>query len=240
MNFLETYTKEVCARISEVAAETDNIREAAKILLETEKHGGKIFVFGTGHSYMTGQDIYCRAGGYAKVHPICEIELTTLTHPTKSTRLERTADYADTLDEIYEIHNGDVLIVVSNSGRNSLVAEYALRAKNKGARIIAITSLEHSRTVSSRHPSGLRLFEIADAVLDNHAPYGDATTQIGTDTKMGPVSTITSSFIAHCLMGCLVELMKQEGMVAPVFKSANMDGADEYNKELFDLYVFNK
>ena len=64
MNFLETYKKEVCDRINEAAAESESILEAAKILLEAEKHGGKIFVFGTGHSYMIGQDIYCRAGGY--------------------------------------------------------------------------------------------------------------------------------------------------------------------------------
>jgi hypothetical protein len=39
--------------------------------------------------------------------------------------------------------------------------------------VVAITSLEHSRAVASRHPSGLRLFAVATLCLDTLAPYGD-------------------------------------------------------------------
>lgn len=237
MAFIDTYFKEVEQRFALMKEETEAIEQAAELLLEAEKGKHTIYTFGSGHSHMIGQDIYARAGGYAKVYPINEIEMTLATHPTKSTTLERTASYADVLDAIYTVEKGDVLIVTSNSGRNPLVIEYTMRARKKGAKIIAITSLSHSKTIASRHESGLRLFELADVVLDNHAPYGDATTPIDDTCSMGPVSTLTGCFLAQCVMGRFVELLKEHGMDAPVFASSNMDGADERNRELFQRYV---
>ena len=232
MAFIDTYFKEVEQRFAVMKQEREPLEQAARLLFEAEKEHHTIYTFGSGHSHMIGQDIYARAGGYAKVYPINEIEMTLATHPTKST-----ASYADVLDAIYTIEAGDVLLVTSNSGRNPLVIEYTMRAREKGARIIVITSLSHSKTIASRHESGLRLFELADVILDNHAPYGDATTPIDEATSMGPVSTLTGCFLAQCVMGRFVELLKEHGMEAPVFASSNMDGADERNRELFDKYV---
>lgn len=237
MAFIDTYFKEVEQRFAVMKQEREPLEQAARLLFEAEKEHHTIYTFGSGHSHMIGQDIYARAGGYAKVYPINEIEMTLATHPTKSTTLERTASYADVLDAIYTIEAGDVLLVTSNSGRNPLVIEYTMRAREKGARIIVITSLSHSKTIASRHESGLRLFELADVILDNHAPYGDATTPIDEATSMGPVSTLTGCFLAQCVMGRFVELLKEHGMEASVFASSNMDGADERNRELFDKYV---
>lgn len=237
MTFLDTYFHEIESRISCIKQQRSLIEKAAELLFEAEKQYHKIYTFGTGHSHMIGQDLYARAGGYAKIYPICEIEMTLATHPTKSTTLERTSAYADVLDTLYSIEEGDVLLVTSNSGRNSLLIEYVLRAKKKGAKIIAITSLTHSKTIASRHESGLRLFELADVVLDNYAPYGDATTSIKDDVCMGPVSTITGCFLAQSVVGRFVELLIEHGIDAPVFVSSNTDGADERNKELFDKYV---
>lgn len=237
MAFIDTYFKEVEQRFAVMKQEREPLEQAARLLFEAEKEHHTIYTFGSGHSHMIGQDIYARAGGYAKVYPINEIEMTLATHPTKSTTLERTASYADVLDAIYTIEAGDVLLVTSNSGRNPLVIEYTMRAREKGARIIVITSLSHSKTIASRHESGLRLFELADVILDNHAPYGDATTPIDEATSMGPVSTLTGCFLAQCVMGRFVELLKEHGMEAPVFASSNMDDADERNRELFDKYV---
>lgn len=237
MTFLDTYFHEIESRISCIKQQRSLIEKAAELLFEAEKQYHKIYTFGTGHSHMIGQDLYARAGGYAKIYPICEIEMTLATHPTKSTTLERTSAYADVLDTLYSIEEGDVLLVTSNSGRNSLLIEYVLRAKKKGAKIIAITSLTHSKTIASRHESGLRLFELADVVLDNYAPYGDATTSIKDDVRLGPVSTITGCFLAQSVVGRFVELLIEHGIDAPVFVSSNTDGADERNKELFDKYV---
>lgn len=239
--FTNTYYKEVLSRIQDIHEhDEEKIMKAAQLLYDAECQGHKIYTFGTGHSHMIGQDIYARAGGYAKIYPILEIELTLLTHPTKSTHIERTADYADILETLYDVKGGDVVIATSNSGRNALVIEYLSRLKKRGVKIIAITSLTHSQTIKSRHVSGLRLFELGDVVLDNRAPYGDATTSITDTIKMGPVSTMTSCYLAQLIVGAFVEKLVANGKDAPVFRSSNMDGADAYNQALFDHYVIKK
>lgn len=238
MSFIEQYHTFVHDTLQKVHEQNEKAMEqAALIMAQAEKSNHRIYTFGTGHSHMIGQDLYARAGGYAKFYPIVEIELTLATHPTKSTQIERHASYADILDELYTIEEGDVMIVTSNSGRNALVVEYTMRARQRGAHIIAITSLTHSKTITSRHESGLRLFELADVVLDNMAPYGDAGVDIDDEIRMGPISTITGCYLVQCVAGRFVELLKEADMDAPVFRSSNMDGADAYNRELFDRWI---
>ncbi len=218
----------------------EHIQEAADLLYQTQCNNHTIYTFGTGHSHMIGQDLYARAGGYAKIYPIDEIELSLATHPTKSTQIERMAEYANVLEHLYDVRYGDVVIVTSNSGRNALVIEYVLRLRKKGVKIIAITSLKHSQNTESRHKSKKRLFELADIVLDNQAPLGDAGVAIDENITMGPVSTITGCFLSQCMIGSMVEKLKENGMAAPVFRSSNTDGADAYNQALFDTYILKK
>lgn len=241
MSFVNEYhhfvmtTLETCFQRNEAA-----IHEAAKLLYDCEVSGGRIYTFGSGHSHMIGQDLYGRAGGYAKIYPILEGEMTLLTHPVKSTKLERIPAYADVLENIYDVKAGDVIIAASNSGRNGMVIEYLSRMKAKGVKIIGITSLEHSKTVTSRHESGLRLFELSDVVLDNMAPHGDAGVALSDAIKMGPLSTLSGCYLSQFIIGEMVELLLKDGKDAPVFRSSNIDGADEYNQNLFDQYVIKK
>lgn len=239
--FQETYYQFIQNSMAKAYEENkEAIEQAAKMLYETEVSGHRIYTFGTGHSHMIGEDLYGRAGGYAKIYPIMEIEMTLLTHPTKSTKLERTPGYADVLDVLYELHEGDAIIAASNSGRNPLVVEYIMRAKEKGVKIIAVTSLEHSKASASRHESGKRLFELADIVLNNMAPLGDAGVAIGGEVAMGPISTISGCFLAQCVIGRMVELLQENRKETPVFWSSNKDGGDEANKELFEKYAIKK
>lgn len=241
MNFSDQYYNYVCSNLEMTYTKNkEALLKGAQLLYENQINDHKIYTFGTGHSHMLGQDIYARAGGYAKVYPIVEIELTLATHPTKSTQIERSLEYASILEHLYDVKEGDVVIAASNSGRNSLVIEYLSRLKDKGVKIIAITSLEHSKTISSRHPSGKRLFELADIVLDNMAAYGDAGVPLNDTIKMGPTSTLTGCFLSQCLMGNLVELLLENKQEAPVFLSSNTDGADTYNQMLFDTYLGGK
>lgn len=238
MTFQERYHAYVNETLSAVWNDNQKeIEQAAHILYDAECGGHCIYTFGTGHSHMLGQDIYARAGGFAKIKPIVEIELTLATHPTKSTQIERLAGYADVLEQLYHVKEKDVIIAASNSGRNALVIEYLLRMKQKGARIVAITSLCHSQKVKSRHENGKKLCDIADVVLDNKAPYGDAGIALNKTVSMGPVSTLSGCFLSQCIVGRMAELLIQDGRDVPVFRSSNADGADEYNQELFDRYV---
>ncbi len=156
----------------------------------------KVYFFGTGHSYIVGQEVFARAGGYAGFIPILENELG-MNHAFKSTLIERTTEYADVLLELYPFKKGDVIVMTSNSGRNALLIELSLRLKEMGVSIIAITALEASKNNISRHKSGLRLFELADVVLDNRSVYGDASLSHNDEIKTGPTSTIMSCFISR-------------------------------------------
>lgn len=239
MGFLESYNDFIQTNMEKVFSENrEAIEQAAQLLFEADTKGHRIYTFGTGHSHMVGQDSYGRAGGFAKIYPILEVELTLATHPVKSTYIERTIEYADVLENMYDVQAGDVVIATSNSGRNKLVIEYISRLKEKGIKVIVITSLKHSKTIESRHPSGKRLFELGDVVLDNFAPYGDAGVAIDELTRMGPISTMSGCFLSHSVIGRFVEMLRQQGLEAPVFRSSNMDGADEYNRKLFDTYFF--
>ena len=102
MDFITHYAEALLSRLQAISQEDgEKIRAAATLLFNADIGGHKIYTFGTGHSHMIGQDIYARAGGFAKIYPILEPELTLVTHPTKSTHIERTAAYADILEQVY-------------------------------------------------------------------------------------------------------------------------------------------
>jgi len=105
-------------------------------------------------------------------------------------------------------------------------------ARQHSHRVIAVTSLEHTARVSPLHPSGQRLADVADVVIDNLAPYGDATLATGLDARVGAVSSITAAYIAQLLTIGVARTLAQRGGQAPVYLSANIPGGDEHNTEL--------
>lgn len=218
-----------------ITEEKAAIQSASNLITSSVEQGNKIYFFGTGHSYIVGQEIFARAGGYAQFIPILENELG-MNHAFKSTLIERTASYADVLMGLYSFQKGDVIVMTSNSGRNALLIELGLRLKKIGVKIIGITALTASKNSTSRHKSGLRLYEIADVVLDNRSVYGDASITHSDKVKTGPTSTIMSCFIAQLLVSDFVQQEVDKGIDVPVFRSSNIDGGDEYNEKLFEKY----
>lgn len=215
----------------------NNIEEAAKLVAQSCEQGGRFYVFGSGHSHMVAEEIYIRAGGLAFVKAILPPELMLHEMPNKSTWLERLDGYSKAILDLYKVDDKDTLMIISNSGRNNVPVEMAIEAKARGAKVIALTSMKHSSQVTSRHPSGKRLFECADVVLDNCADKGDANFWIeGFDVPTGPTSDATGIAIAQALIATTIDRLVKDGMQPPVFKSSNVDGADDYNNELFDKY----
>lgn len=236
MNRMQEYQNMVSESMKYVVTEEKNVIEkAAQLMSKSVQKEHKIYFFGTGHSYIIGQEVFARAGGYAGFISILENELG-MNHAFKSTLIERTVEYADVLMNLYHFEKGDTIIMTSNSGRNALLIEMALRLKERGVNIIAITALDASKNSMSRHKSKLRLFEIADLVLDNCSVYGDAGITHTKEIKTGPTSTIMSCFIAQLLVSAFVQVEVELGVDVPVFRSSNVDHGDEYNEKLFDLY----
>lgn len=145
----------------------EQLEEAADMILDTLKAGKMVYTFGTGHGHLLALEIFYRAGGMAKVCPVLDEKLMLHISAAGSTQEERKEEWVDELLRRYPMGAGDTLLIFSNSGRNAVPVGLAVEARKRGTRVIALTSLQHSSSVSSRSPRGLRLFEAADLVLDN-------------------------------------------------------------------------
>lgn len=214
----------------------DLVNEAAELIVEAYKAHKRFMVIGSGHSHMIAEEFYARAGGLAYVTPILQTELTLNDHPLKSTMIERTESMARVYFDLYHMEKGDVLLVCSNSGRNAMPIELARMAKENGLTVIAFTNVSQTKKISSRHSMGKNLNEYAHVVIDNCGAYGDAGFDIGNGIKMGSSSTIVGAFMAESLSILVATKIKALGLELPVFRSSNLDGADDHNKQLMDRY----
>jgi len=215
-----------------------NIEAAAERISQAIIEGHNLYAFGCSHSSLPVQDIFYRAGGLMLVNPIFGPGLTLdVRPPTFTSSMERLEGYGELLLERVPIKEGDVLIVVSVSGRNAVPIEMARAAKERGVIVIAVTSMEYTTQVSSRHSSGKKMYEFADIVLDNQAPRGDAILELaGVPQKFCPVSGITSTAILHALMAETVEKLVAKGFTPPVYLAANVEGGQEWNARLLKEY----
>lgn len=191
-----------------------------------------LFVFGTGHSHMLAEELFYRAGGLARVIPILDEPLMLHQSATRSTEVERQTGYADQILGRYPLGIGDVLIVASNSGRNAVPIELAQGARAKGARVVGLTSLQQTHAWPSRHPTGLRLKDVCDLVLDNGCGDGDAGTAVeGLEQKMGPTSSVIGVLLMNLIAIQAAHLAAAEGHEVDVFVSSNTRG-DGHNARL--------
>jgi len=236
------FANEVSQRLERlVALAGDGGLEAAiGLMTKAIEAGAVIQAFGTGHSEAFAMEIAGRAGGLIPTNKIALRDLVLHGSMTADalggSSLERNPEVVAELWEISPIHPGDAFVIASNSGVNGSVVGMALLAKEKGHDVIAVTSLEHTAQVQPKHPSGLRLSEVADVVIDNLAPYGDATLDMPGGVSVGSVSSITSAFIAQLLTIGVAERMNGDGRVPPLYVSANVPGGDEHNRALERKY----
>lgn len=226
-------------RLSALAAD-GGLDAAIGIMTRAIEAGAVIQAFGTGHSEAFAMEIAGRAGGLIPTNKITLRDLvlrgSLAVDALGGSSLERNPDIVANLWEISPIQPGDVFVIASNSGVNGSIVGLALLAKDRGHDVIAVTSLQHTVEVRPKHPSGLRLSEVADVVIDNLAPYGDATLALPGGVAVGSVSSITSAFIAQLLTIGVAERMRADGHEPPLYLSANIPGGDEHNHALEKKY----
>lgn len=186
-----------------------------------------IYAFGSGHSHALAEEVFYRAGGLARVVPILDENLMVHLNASASTDWERKEGYAKQVVARYSMAAGDLLFIISNSGRNPVPVEMAMEAKARGSRVIAISSAQYVAKVSSRHSSGKKLTDIADMIIDNCGPAGDAVVTIeGLPQKIGPTSTISSAFILHAIFVEAAARVVAAGGRPEVWGSANTDSTN--------------
>ena len=221
----EIYIEEARRALNRLASEeAASIRAAATAVADALEAGGVLHVFGTGHSHLLAEEAFYRAGGLAAINPILDRRLMFFDGVMASTYAERETGYAARILKQEDVRAGDVAIVASNSGRNAVSIEMAVELQARGVKVIAITSLTHSRAVPSRDALGRRLFEIADIVIDTGTPAGDASIEVpDTALRMGPLSTVVGAAIVHAIQIEAATVLVKRGEKPLVLSSANLE-----------------
>jgi len=197
-----------------------------------------IFVFGASHASIIAQELTYRTGGLVTINPILPPSLMLNVRPiTHTSAMERLEGYGVQIMNSSPMKSGDVLLIHSVSGRNSVAIDLALEAKKNGIYIICLTNLSYSHQVSSRHSSGKRLFECSDIIIDNCGDFEDSSMDIsGLNQKVAPTSTVIGATIVNMMVIQVVEKMIASGIEPPVFHSANVDGGDDFNAKILEKY----
>jgi len=227
--------------ILETAIQTQeqNILQLAQWMTETIANDHLIYVFGAGHAGIIAEEMCYRAGSLVPTNAIFAPGLTLNTRPlTLETKLERLPGFAALIFEESGMQAGDLLVIHSNSGRNTVAIEMAETAKRYGVRVAALTSVAHSQSVSSRHPHGQKLMDVADLVIDNCGVPGDAVVAFkGFDQKSGATSTVVGAALMNAAICESVQLLVDQGLTPPVFRSANLDDSDAHNQKWMSHYA---
>jgi len=220
------------------------VREAASIAaavasaVATIRSGGLIHAGGTGHSTLLALESFYRAGGLAAASPIWGIDLFPPFAARASTQEERDPVQGRAAIERAGVRDGDTVFIASQSGINGAPVEMALASAERGATVVAISSRLHAAKVKSRHTSGKHLFDAASIVIDTGAPYGDALLERGEGkAAYAPVSSLLTIAVWSLVLEGVVEILDAAGETAPIWKSSNAPGGDEWNEGMLAAYA---
>jgi uncharacterized phosphosugar-binding protein len=226
------YIKKAIQQIEKIACtQNESLHQAAQLCAKAIVKDTIIHTFGTGHSQLIGMELFTRASGLVNVNAIMDDLVMLSSGARRAASVERINGLADIVWEKYCIQPEDLMIIISNSGRNAMPVEMAMRARKEGLTIIAITSMEQSGKYPSRHASGKKLYEMADIVIDNCVPSGDGLMEVD-NNLVGPASSLSGITIVNAIITEAMKLAVKEGAKLPVYQSQNIDG---YNNE--ELYI---
>lgn len=221
-----TVIEELLKEVEET--QKDNISAAAKLVAQSIMDGGILQAFGSGHSLAAAIEITGRAGGLIPAKCIKE--------PSQGA-YESIEGVGTSFCKKLDVRKEDVIVLISNSGRNPLPIEIAIHCRNVGAKVIVVTSLEASKQLSSKHSSGKNLWEFADVVLDNRVQFGDSSIEVpGLPVKVCGTSSVAAAVMENAMILEAIEIMLEKGYTPPVFMSQNVDGGPEFNEKYTKKY----
>jgi len=217
-----------------------NVDDAVDLIAGSMLAGGVLQAFGTGHSRIVVHEMSGRAGGLLPVNLVRISDLTTygdldpkeLLDPT----LERNPGFAQSVYDLIGAKPEDPFLIVSNSGINGSVVEMAKLVKERGHKLVVITSLQHSSQVDTRAASG-KLFEFGDVVIDSGAPAGDAALELEDGTRTGAISNLAGVIIVQLLTEGICRRYIAAGERPPVYRSMNLPDGDTVNKAFEAQYA---
>ncbi len=219
------------------SSQMGSIQKAADIIADAISCGGIAYCSEIGHANQ--HDFLNRAGGLAAVQAFSYSFASNAAHPTCQTDSRKPGDDQDL--EIVRfavdhspLKDGDVMLLGSVSGKNRAPVELAMACREKGLKVVGFTSLTYTAQVESLHPSGKKLCDVCDVVIDNGAPYGDASVAIdGWDRNCCPISGASCIIAGWMLWESVIRLLNERGQDPTVFMSVNRAGGmEQYQKDV--------
>lgn len=222
------------------STQMDAIERAAELCTQTIAGDGLVHLFGTGHSRIFVEEMFPRHGSFPGFHPIVELSLTyhNLVVGSNGQRqamfLEHVEGFGQVILRNFVFSAPDCFLLFSNSGINEVVVDVALEARRLNLPIIAVVSMEHCTASAALHSSGRKLTDIADIIIDNCTPAGDALVRIpNLEDPVGPGSTIGAAAVTNALKCRIAEKLTIIGKPPIILTSGYFIG-NEASKKRFD------
>jgi uncharacterized phosphosugar-binding protein len=219
--------------------EGESITAAGSLLADAVVDGGRLFAFGAGHSSLAAQDVVYRAGGLALMNLLAVpgVVGVDVMPATLGSALERVDGLASAVLDTSPLRAGDVLVIISLSGRNALPVEMATNARARGVRVIGVTSVAYASETTSRNASGTFLKDHCDVVLDSKIAVGDAELTLDTvPAPFAPASTVVTSALLQAVMAETAAALAARGVEPPLLRSGNVDGGHDWNNRVMEEY----
>jgi uncharacterized phosphosugar-binding protein len=206
------------------------IEAAADRVATAIADGGRVWVAATSHVLHT--ELYLRAGGLAAVHPLGET-------PDLATPMLRLSDDVLRGDGSFRPAAGDVALIGTNAGTDAGTVQVAMAARAAGCTVIGLTCVAYERwgDVVMEHPSGARLVDLADIVIDIGGAIGDGIVDLpGVDTAVGPTSGVALCAAAWAILVGAAERLVERGLIPVVYRSVQIAGAEALFHERMARY----
>ena len=244
---LSQYLRAVRSALDAIeATQLGAVREASARFARSILDGRLVHVFGTGHSRMAVEEMFPRYGSFPGFHPIVELSMTYhnpvvgANGQRQAMFLENVQGFGPVLWRNFAVSPDDCLLAISTSGCNAVTIDVALEARRLGLFVVALTSLAHAGVSTSKHESGKKLFEVADLILDQHAPAGDSAVWIdGLETPVAPISSVSGCTIINLVKADVARRLTEAGAPPRVLTAAchlGQDRARTLFEETYDDY----
>lgn len=243
MTAAETYLNRVGEIIATIRqTQNEKIEAAAKAFVRSILAGGRVYLFGSGHSVIPVLDIFPRYGGFVGFQPIYDPRLMwfNVVGPGGARELlwlERQEGYVAVVLQSYSLDARDSMLIFSHGGLNAAPVDMALEAKKKGLTVVSVSSLENARQARPTHSSGKTLASASDIAIDNCVPPEDALVEVeGLKERFAAGSTAAAVSVAMALVAETGERLVKAGAKPPTFVSPNVGLPADHNLSVFREY----
>ena len=223
--------------------EGEKLRQAGALFAEAIAAGKRVYLFGSGHSVIPVMDIFPRYGSFIGFYPLYDPRL--MWHNViggggarELLWLERREGYIEQFLQSYSLEPGDCMLVFSHGGLNAAPIEAALYARNRGLKVVTVSSHANRAASKATHSSGKQLPDCGDIAIDNCVAPEDSQVDIGRIEKVAAGSTMAAVYIAMALVAETGARLAGKRCHPPTFVSPNVAGVSkDHNQRVFEQYT---